>query len=197
WPAEGSLMSPMRFYSPHTEARPKAERGLNRSGQAMIEFIVSLVAFLALFAGLLQIMTLSMTHSEVMDNARRQAGERALSRSVFFDTPDYIHEWEAGDDERRYSVDDESSDANEADFLMTIVDKAGASRSDWLVLDLVRDNEVSILRYSPSTATRLGLVQGIDSEPVPLLPAVKHLLYDADEIIVKSEIWMPRTTGIY
>ena len=163
----------------------------------MIEFLVSLVAILALLAGLLRIMTLAIAHSEVMDNARLQAGRRALSQSIILDTPDFIEEWAPGDDESRYSVDDESSDANEREFLLKVVDKAGRTHADWILLDQLSGNEVSILRYSPSTATRLGLVLGTDSDTVPLLPAVKHLLYDVDEITVESKIWMPRLTGIY
>ncbi len=168
-----------------------------RSGQAMVEFLVALVAVLALLAGLLQIMSLGIAHSTVMNNARRQAGERAISRSIVLDTPDYIREWQEGDDESRFSVDDEFSDADEGAFLSIIVDPAAGTPADWTVLDQLSDNELTILRFSPSTATRLGLVMGQDSETVPLLPAVKHLLFDADEIEVESTVWMPRTTGIY
>ncbi|MDE0840320.1 MAG: hypothetical protein OSB41_14880 [Kiritimatiellae bacterium] len=168
-----------------------------RRGQAMVEFLIALVAIVALFAGLLQVMTLSTTQTEVMNTARQEAGRRAISSAIVLDTPDYIQEWSAGNDDSSYSVDDEFTHANESAFLMTIVDSAAERSSDWNVLGQASGNEISILRFSPSTATRLGLVQGTDSQTVPLLPAVKHLIYDANDIDIEATVWMPRTTGIY
>jgi hypothetical protein len=178
-------------------ATKQNKQSRRRNGQAMVEFLIALVAILALFAGLLQVMTLSTTQTEVMNNARQEAGRRAISSAIVLDTPDYIQEWDAGADDSSYSVDDEFTHANEGAFLMTVFDTAAERSSDWNVLGQSSGNEISILRFSPSTATRLGLVQGTDSQTVPLLPAVKHLIYDANDIDVEATVWMPRTTGIY
>ena len=53
--------------------RPGVQQFKARDGQAIVEFIVGLVAVLVLFAGLLQVASLAKTHTDTMVEARRLA----------------------------------------------------------------------------------------------------------------------------
>ena len=49
-----------------------------QNGQAMVEFLIAIVSILALFAALIQIMSIGQAQMATMSEARRQAGRAAL-----------------------------------------------------------------------------------------------------------------------
>jgi len=163
----------------------------------MIELMVGMVAVLALTAGLLQVASLSRTHTEVLTEARREAGEYAmLDLNLLFD-PDYIRDWEAGEDASRHTRDDEAETGNAAGFRATIVERAGRDDADWAVIGSVPNQGLTTLRQSDSPDSWFGLVEGHREESVVLLPAVRSLLYRAESIDVEATVWMTRTGGMY
>ena len=58
---------------------PRNRVSKDRAGQAMIELIVGIVAILALFAGLLQLVEISAAHTDAMTEARSRVGLMAIS----------------------------------------------------------------------------------------------------------------------
>jgi hypothetical protein len=163
----------------------------------MVEFLIASVALLAVFAGLLQIATLGKAKDETMNNARRIAGSLALTPLTTPYHADFIRHWNAGQDERPYSVDDRYNLGSEADFRDVIVSEVVAENADWAVLDAIDNNALSVLHDSGNAGDHIGLVRGSDQETVPLLPAVRHLLYGAPDITVRSEVYMTSTRGIF
>jgi hypothetical protein len=172
--------------------------GRNRkNGQAMVELIVGLVAILALFAGMLQLAKLSTAQTDTLSKAREEAGSLAMSTVPLSSDADYIKFWEKGPDDRRYSVDDTHTEGNSAAFVGTVVSKAARDNAAWGVLRSVPRNDILSLQSSPLPASQFGLVDGTESATIPLLPVVKHLLYDADSITVESKVWMPWMKELY
>ena len=168
-----------------------------RQGQAMIEFIVGLIAVLALFAGLIQFVSLFIAQTDTFTNARRIAGSRAMAPVAIASGAEYILAWDEADDKRRYSVDDTHSDADPIAFVDTIVKRAARNVADWGQLEKIPRNAVRDLRDSPAPATMFGLMEGRDSQVVPLLPVVRHLLYNRDSIELESSVWMPWCREVY
>jgi len=163
----------------------------------MIEFIVGLVAVLVIFAGLLQVVSLTQARTEALMSARREAGQRSMAGSGARLTPDYIRYVTEGPDRRRYSADDENTPANPAMLHSAIIDRSVSDPSEWSVIDAVPENAFSDLHLNSNPISDFGFLDGRDSRRVELIPTIKSLVYDADSITVECEVWMPWTRGMY
>jgi hypothetical protein len=178
-------------------------RGLSsRSGQAIVEMLVGLVALLVLITGLIQVEALSSGQTATMVQARRLAGLAAINGSNLAFTPKFIAKWQVGPDGKRYTKDDVVTSGDTAEFENTIVNKASPDASEWTgIIDSVapgsRENELSVIHQSGMPQAQFGFVKGSDSTNVDLLPAVQDLIYRADSIKIVSDVWMTSTKGIY
>jgi hypothetical protein len=168
-----------------------------RSGQAMVEVIVGLVALIVLAAGIIQVASLTRAQTDAMVQAREAAGASAFSDVPISVYPEYIHEIEEGADERTYSNDDTFTDADASAFNSTIVNELVTGQNEWDVMDELPNSHFSSLRDALTPSTEFGLLRGDASVTVQLLPAVRSLLYRADEIEVECDVWMTWTRGIY
>jgi hypothetical protein len=170
-----------------------------RHGQAAVEFLIGLVALLALIAGLIQVISLSTARTNTMVAARREAGKAAIAPSTgYLVPPEYRTTLYAGADGKRYTADDwaDVSADREARFKNVIV-APSAQSADWAFIDSRPDNYISILNQSAAPVQEFGLVSGSSDTKTNLLPAVRHLLYAAPSITVKSTVWMAKTKDIY
>ena len=166
-------------------------------GQALIEFMIGLIGILALFAGLLQIASLSRTHTESMVEARHEAAEDAMGDTAFFAFPDFIEAVVEGADGSRYSADDSFTDGSSSDFLDYLVEPSAPSATEWSIIDGATGNQLSMLRSGLSPAYEMQMVRGTDSRDVDVIPAVQHLIYDTETIEIQSTVWLPWLGGIY
>jgi len=166
-------------------------------GQAIVEFIVGLVAVLVLFAGLLQVASLTKTHTDTMVSARRLAAEQAMMDVDAPTSPDYIAAWRIGADRKAYTRDDTFSPGDAGGFEDRIVDRAAQDLGGWGIVDGITGNRVSDLHGSAAPGSLFGLVEGQDRRSVDLLPAVRDLIYAAPSIDVRCDVWMTRTKGLY
>ena len=66
------------------------------AGQAMVEFVVTLVAVLVLITAILQIGQLGLLHSKTLHDARDRAGALSLLPNPTLAGPDYISDWTPG-----------------------------------------------------------------------------------------------------
>jgi hypothetical protein len=171
----------------------------DRSGQAAIELIVGLVAMLVLFAGLLQVSSLIKTHTDTMVQARTQAGEQAMLESPLLPVPRYIRDWVPGQDGQRHTPDDRWTPANADAFADTLVEQAVAEDMDWGLWQErdAKPNPVADMRSTVNQSAHFGLLRGHASSVTNLLPAIRHLVYNADTVEVSTEVWMTWTSGIY
>jgi len=158
---------------------------MNRRGQAMVEFVVAIIAVVVLFAALVQIGLLSKVDTDMMNKAREMAGEAVVAPVLGEPASDFIADWSKGDDEVNYSVDDEFSEADTFEFENHIV---GYSHTADLFTK-VGPNLVSGLLGNPYSVMN-GMVQGESSKEVDLLPVIRDMVYAADSIKVKRTVWM-------
>lgn len=167
----------------------------------MVELIVGLVALLAIFAGILQLASLTRTHTDTMVAARQQAGALAMldlgSGSGLLTAPEYIHDWDPAGDERQITADDLPIPDDPGPFAVTVVEQASPNDAGWTVMARVPNNPVLGLRGNMAPASFFGLVRGHETRSVPIIPAVRDLIYRSDSIEVESEVWMTWTKGMY
>lgn len=181
----------------HIKPRGHLHRSPKCAGQAMVEIVVGLLAMVVLIAGLLQISSLTRAQTDAMAAARQEVGTLLFGEHPVSALPDYIAAIGPGPDNRSYSYDDTSTSADPAAFQHVIMDQAVHDPADWDVLDTVPDNAFSALHDAAAPVNEFGLLKGDASETVSLIPAVRGLLYRADEIEVECDVWMTWTRGIY
>ena len=168
------------------------------SGQAMVEMLVGIVALLVLIAGLLQVVTLSSTQTATMVEARHLAGIASIDGVDSTFTPDYIKDWQAGPDGKRYTTDDVFTPGDTSMFEGTIIGKASPpDNTGWTTIDSVPNNMLSVIHNSGMPQDELGLVKGTDSSNVVVVPIIQTLVYGADSITINSDVRMTSTTEIY
>jgi len=102
-----------------------------------------------------------------------------------------------GDDERRHTRDDYTTSGDTLGFDGAIVGASSPDNDGWHIIQQAPGDQLSMLHGTPNPSQLFGLVEGQAEEDVPLLPAVRSLLYDADSIDVESRVWMTWTRGIY
>jgi len=166
-----------------------------RSGQALIELTIALVAILAILGALLQVGVLSRVHLSVMDEARANAGRMAIGDIYQSVAPSaqMIREWDIGPDGRRYSRDDRAVAGDGAFLRQTILPVA---RPDELHRH-IPNNRVFSLHYNEPVAEEFQFVRGTaSSRSVELIPVVRTLLYRADSIRLDAEAVSVWTRGI-
>jgi hypothetical protein len=165
------------------------------SGQAIIEFVVGIVAVLVVAALLFQVGRVARLHTEALLEAREEAGERAMSDAyrVALPGPDYIRDWRPGGDERRFSRDDEPVRGGWGTVSGSITVHGRPTDLN----EQVAGNPISLLHTDPSPVDSFGLVNGrTETKEVEVMPVIRHLLYDAPSIEVDHEAWMVWTKGL-
>ena len=168
-----------------------------RAGQAMVEFIVGLVAVVVLFAGLIQLARLAMVQTNVMRDAREEAGRDAIvTPNPQFDA-EFIRDWQEGPDGVRHTTDDTFNRASAPTFDEVVVETAAENDDAWDILMSVPADRLPSLRNNADPAARFGMVPAEATTNVPLMSAVYSLLYRADSIDVEAKVWMTSTRDLY
>jgi hypothetical protein len=156
-----------------------------------------MVGIVVVLLAMLELTKLAMSHTNVMHEARTDVAEDMQSEVVLFPTADFLQSWDAGNDAKRYTADDETIAASPESFYNTTVEQSVADASQWGLIGQV-PNRLSTLHNSPAMiSASLGLLRGDASETTQLLPGFQRLVYGAESITIESEVWMPWTKGIY
>ncbi len=165
------------------------------AGQALIELAVALIAVLVLTAALIQLGTLSRVHLDVQDSARERAGRRSLGEWYGADAPPpiYLRDWSEGPDRRPYTRDDVPLRGNPETVRHNILRHGRPN-----VLRLHRPgNPFSEAMANDPLVARYGLVGAREeSPPIPLLPIIRRLVYQADAITLEATVWSVRLDGL-
>lgn len=171
----------------------------SKSGQALTEFVVGLIAVLTLAACLRIGSQMITAHSDAMAQARKEAAETASAfGSDTLSSAQFIHEVKEGKDERQYTKDDTPTTASGSEFNSLIVDRAVTTASDWDIMDQAANNRISKLRGNMNPSSAFGLVNGTDKRTVPIdqIPAVRFF-YSAKTLEVECNVWMTQINGLY
>lgn len=175
----------------------------NKYGQALVEVMICIVVVMVLVSAILQIALMSKAHTDVMVEARSEAGNLAmtdLSQGMnLLADPEYIRDWFEGPDTRRLSRDDEHDAGDPGSFQSTIVNASVHDPSGWDIIDAAPYNRLSMLHADPLTVNSLGLVKGSASSTLSLemLPAFRHLVYRSGSVELEATAWMTLCKGVY
>ncbi len=172
---------------PRRAAQPRA-----RAGQAMVEFVIAILVVVIILAGYFQLMEIAGARGDILRSIRSETGKKALSPGLLLDRPEYIREWQEGDDELRHTADDESVSGSISVTLGAgVVEHSVSDSGNWTYLDNAVNSDFASLRGGLSAAA-LGLVHEKESEKVDLMPAMRNWIVGKDYVLVGSELWMPR-----
>ena len=177
---------------PRLSAQPKTTSRRHRSGQAILELVVGLIAMVVLFMGMLQIQALARAHTRALSGAREEAGADAIAGSYMLrhGQPRFIQDWQAGPDQARYSQDDVAQPANPGGSVQGIV--RYAHPADLRVY--VPTNPVSDMADSGRVLTDMYLTHGHEaSDSIPLYPIIRSLVYGASDIQMQGNAWLTWT----
>ncbi len=178
-----------RMVSPLGIRHSACNTSRSRSGQAIIEMVVGLVAILVLVAGLLQLGRLGHEHTQLMMEAREEAGQYAMSDQYALEAPEpqYLYNWSEGGDGRRHSRDDRPLYALSQD----VSDEVLVHAKPGELANRVGDNLVSAAYANEAILESFRLVHGRDkSDDIPLYPVIRSLVYNADSIQLESDVWL-------
>lgn len=160
-----------------------------RSGQALLELVIALVALLVLVAALLQIGTLTDARMLGLQEARSRADTLALSDICIRVPPDpsYLRDWSPGPDGTLHSRDDQAQPGNDQPVVSEIVQPVRpVSLSQYLP-----GNRFASLDAPGLVIGEFDLVRGdATTRNVPLLPATRRLLYDVESLSIDADCWM-------
>ncbi|HMP76971.1 MAG TPA: hypothetical protein PKE12_11820 [Kiritimatiellia bacterium] len=188
-PAEVSDFSPSTIRHPHS-AIP---RSASRAGQAIVELVVGLVALLVVFVGILQIGRLAAERNRTLASARASAANYAMGPAYLLQLPgpDMIRDWDRGADQRSHSRDDRTTAAS-WQHVAAIVQHARPQDLD----ARMPGNPVTAFGTA-GAAGGMDLVHGrVQSDEIPLLPVVRHLLYNAPSLRFEEHVWLVWCEGL-
>ncbi len=171
-------------------------------GQAMIELMVAVLLLLLVITGILHINKMVWSSLFLHSVIRGTAGEKAMSAAALADTPEYIKDWQEGQDNIAYTADDkkQKSGVGLAASISTLTScsTAGHNDSDW---SYVSPNtrlavSMSVLRENGGMG---GLLTGVHTDEtldVPVEPVIRDTVYGKESVKIKEEVWMPLMGGL-
>jgi hypothetical protein len=170
----------------------RRQRRGTRSGQAIAEFVVGLIALVVLFMGMLQIQYLAHAHTLALNEARSQAGQDAMQTPYIlrYNVPRWIGDWNTGRDNVIYSQDDAVQQGNPGSVTVGIVSHAHPTD----LSTYAPGNELSAAANTASLLDGLMLTHGRErSPPVTMFPIIRSVVYDADSITMQGDAWLTWT----
>ena len=172
----------------------------NKSGQAMLELICGIVVVVVVITMLLQVNDLSQEHLLAVVKARSLVGEEMMESSSYAGDGKFLSDWEAGVDDYRYSEDDEANNGNSGGIISSLMEGLDI---DNLELHLNDPNDSYGGNRMSDVIDAGNLVDAFDTtkveverDPVPLLPGVRRLVYNAEELQFSHKIYMPWVNNV-
>jgi hypothetical protein len=164
------------------------------AGQAMTEFVVAIVAFVAIIAGLLQVGTLCRAKVETMIRSRALAGANAINNGYDPIPFPFVGTWSDGRDRLSYTEDDVVVPSS-GDPFMAVATRAASTPINYprYTPPYVQNNALAdFIDFNGGdySATR-GWAKGIDFRDVEIDFAVQKLIVDQDVIVISSATYLP------
>ncbi len=143
--------------------------------------------------GMLLIEALARAHTYTLNNARAQAGQDAIQKPYIlrYNAPSWISDWSTGRDKIQYSQDDQQVVGSPGNIIAGVV--AHAHPAD--LSTYAPGNEISAASDTAGLMNELYLTHGRESYNVDLalFPLIRHIVYGADTITLKADVWLTWT----
>ena len=172
----------------------RARSSTANAGQAILEFVVGLVATMCLVGAMVQLGLLALERSKAMIDATGEAAEKSIEPTFALLPTDYTQNWREGDDEFRHSEDDTQMVGDPSLITSQIGEAALPSR----IRAYDDDNALAYADDPERLVEQDALVKGSASKVgIRLLPVVRKWIYRRDTLTVRAESWSVWTTGVY
>jgi hypothetical protein len=162
------------------------------AGQALLEMVVALIAVVVVVAALLQVTALSRERLRMINAARAEAAMYAMGIDYLSGAPmpELLLDWELGPDGRPMSADDQAVLVSAEGVRSRVLRHARPEELN----RIVPGNPVTGAAWTDPLPAAFGLVRSVQlSDPVPMIPIARHLLYDAEFIRVEGDattVWL-------
>ncbi len=167
-----------------------------RSGQAMVELVVALIAILVVTAGMFQLVLMGTAHTETLTEAAAQAASGAVSGAALAQTFTPVADWNAGPDGMRQTPDDIAERGSLAGARSGIA-ALSVPNADWSAIDPARFRSIAEFHHGALPSTTFALVRGEAAREVDVLPVARALFGLRDPTEIRNEVWMTLTGGLY
>lgn len=168
-----------------------------RAGQAVIEFISCLVVLLLVIAGMIHFANMGRATLSLHGALRGRAGLRAMESGAIGAIPQHISDWDAGPDELRYTVDDRPVRSGAIGITAMLSERSVKEPSDWAYVAHESQLPFSMVRLNEAEMRVLDFAHAEDTIYVELSSVLRQLVYDAEEVAIKEQVWMPLMRGLY
>ncbi len=167
-----------------------------KSGQAVIEFCIGIVAMLAVIGGIFQLGRMGRGRMDARVDATRIATARSMLGEDITGLyiPNYVREMYEGSDGRSYSVDDLAIGGNTED----VYDRVVRPMNPGAVRQYAPGSPIADMEDSMEMMMGMGLVAGTGMDlNIPVLPVVRRLFFNRNTVDIQVQVWMTRTGDIY
>ncbi|MCL1920896.1 MAG: hypothetical protein FWG50_07430 [Kiritimatiellaeota bacterium] len=170
------------------------------AGQAAVEFCIGLIALMLLVTGMIHVSKMARASLGILGEIRAEAGEMAML-STLGTAPEAISDWDSGADKIRHTADDKprlNATASMGIMDAVVRNSVGAS-DDWMYVNDVTRLPVSMVQLHGMMGLSVFLsgTQEDDTLRIKVDPFIRQLLFDAQEVNVKEEVWMPQMGGLF
>jgi hypothetical protein len=168
----------------------------SKSGQAMVEFCIGLVAMLTVIAGIFQLgrMGIARTDARVEATGSASALSMTSSSSSFRLIRNYIQQNNEGVDTRSYSVDDVQVQGNAGEVYDQLLMPNQPNR----LRGYAPTNTLANIQNAVDLMGETGLVRSTASESnIPIMPIIRRLFFDQNTVDIDVTVWSVRTGDLY
>ncbi len=160
-----------------------------KHGQAIVEFVVAMVAILAVVTGVIVIGRLQLAHTQSMIEARYEVANSVLAPQAMLSyDATWLHGWNYGADERAYTADD-------TPIYSLVTRDIALNVANNSMLDTLNDlpaNRISAFEESADYSYFLPMVKGSRHITVDLsdIPFLREFFGFSRNIGLKTELYM-------
>lgn len=172
----------------------------SKSGQAMAELLLGLVAILLLVVGLQQVSLLSRGTFEAYANAREQVAQLQIDpNSDYIEGFQFVERVDPGTDGKNYTGDDRMVVGDDGFYTdgQGFLDKVDYKQLEGYLWDWERPDHYYKLSDSSfsSISESFSMFRGMDVQEVEVVPFLDKVI-GRETIVLKQEIWMPWWNGV-
>ncbi|WFB35639.1 pilus assembly protein [Kiritimatiellota bacterium B12222] len=168
----------------------------SKSGQAMVEFCIGLIAILTVVAGTIQLGRMGLARMEARVDATGTVSALSMnsgSTSIRL-VRNYIQENTEGLDGRTYSMDDTSTIGNAAE----VYDQLLRNNHPQLLHRYAPNNTLASIQNSIDLMGETALVSSTSYEyDIPVMPIIRKLIFNQETVDLEVSSWTIRTGDLY
>ena len=172
----------------------RAASAAKRTGQAVVELVITLLAVLVILGGLLQLLVLAHADTATMAEATAAAADSASTAGAFAESFTPVRDWRPGRDGQILTRDDEEVKGSVAGFRSDIASRtfpAGDSSS----LDDASSTDIRSFSELGATAS-FGFVHARAEQDVEVLP-LSGPLFGLRRAQTGNDVWMVKVNDIW